>query len=289
MPTTTLETPLAPAANLSALSPDDIYAMSYNELIGIVRETNRTPGGNLSVFHVSNRTRLDGTSVVLDIGTSTGSTAIELARLTGCTVFGIDKNETSLEEARRRAASLGLRRVHFQQQDATDLDFVGGTFDMVFCGNVTSLITNPERAFAEYLRVLREGGYLAAIPMYYLEEPSEELVEKVRHAIQVPIKVQYRSEATGFFSHESIELYSSTHFRFDALSEERVAGYVETMLAQPHLLALHPPARDALRDVYSEYMQLFRENLSLMGYTILIARKSAFVEDELLFTARPIG
>lgn len=275
--------------DLATISPETIRAMSYNELIGVVRETNRTPGGNASVFHVANRTRLDSSSVVLDIGTSTGSTAIELARLTGCTVFGIDNNETSLAEAHRRADRLGLRRVFFQHQDATALDFADGTFDMVFCGNVTSLVSDADRAFAEYRRVLREGGYLAAIPMYYVEEPPEALVEKVRRAIQVPIVVTYRDEATSFFSHHSLDPYSEMAFAFDALTEQRVGEYVETMLVQPHLSALRETSSDALKELYGDYMQLFRENLSLMGFSILLARKSCFVEDEMLFTAHPMA
>ena len=271
--------------DLATLSPDDLRRMSYNELIGIVRETNRTPGGNASVFHVANRTHLGSDGVVLDIGTSTGSTAIELARLTGCTAFGIDTNATSLAEARRRTDRLGLRRAFFQRQDAASLDFPDNAFDLVFCGNVTALLDDPERAFREYRRVLREGGYLVAIPMYYVERPPESLVDRVRRAIQVQIQVRYREDATAFFSHPSLEPYSAERFRFHALSEQRVAAYVDAMLSQEHLSALSPASRKALEEVYSSCMQTFRENLSLMGFTILIARKSGFVEDEQLFTA----
>ena len=81
---------------------EQIRAMSYNELIGLVRETNRTPGGNRAIAAIARRLFVDARSTVLDIGTSTGSTALELTRLTGCAVVGIDKNEAA---CRRRAGA----------------------------------------------------------------------------------------------------------------------------------------------------------------------------------------
>lgn len=271
--------------NLSELRPEHIRAMSYNELIGVVRETNRTPGGNDSVHYVAARTGLNDRCIALDIGTSTGSTALELARLTGCTVFGIDTNENSLKEARRRASLLKQRRAFFQRQDATALDFADGTFDLVFCGNVISLIEGAEKAFAEFRRVLRTGGYLAAIPMYYVEEPPPDIIEKVRTAIQTPIKVRYRSAAVAFFEHEGLEPYAQRHYRFDRIDAKEVDEFVNLMLARTHLDALTTDSRAALHETYHENMMLFRDNLSYMGFTILLARKSSFIEDPMLFTA----
>ncbi|MDO8656119.1 MAG: class I SAM-dependent methyltransferase, partial [Nanoarchaeota archaeon] len=100
--------------NLETLTAVDIEGMSYNELIGVVRETNRPPGGLRSIARIAQHTFLKTGQKVLDIGTSTGVTAIELARLTGATVHGIDINPLSLEEAERRAAVYGVEALtHF--------------------------------------------------------------------------------------------------------------------------------------------------------------------------------
>lgn len=54
------------------LISEDIKKMSYNEIIGLVRETNRTPGGLNTIKEVSQKLCLNNNSKILDIGTSTG-------------------------------------------------------------------------------------------------------------------------------------------------------------------------------------------------------------------------
>jgi SAM-dependent methyltransferase len=274
--------------DLSHWTPERIRAASYNQLIGLVRETNRTPGGNDSIHRIASRIFLGPHSSVLDIGTSTGATALELSRLTSCSVVGIDVNEESLAESRRRAQQLGLTRVRFEQADARSLPFPDASFDLVFCGNVTSLIAEPERAVAEYRRVTRFGGHLAAIPMYYLDAPPAELVARVSKAIQVDIKPRFRDEATAVFSAPDFELYDALHFRFDDVPRAAVQKFVRDILSQPHLGALSAASRSALGEVYLDRMLLFRDNLALMGYTILLLRRTRFREDPVLFTGHPI-
>lgn len=53
------------------LTKEDIQKMSYNEIIGLVRETNRTPGGLNTIRKVSETLLLNNTTKLLDIGTST--------------------------------------------------------------------------------------------------------------------------------------------------------------------------------------------------------------------------
>ena len=109
-------------ATLAQLRAEDVDGMDYNQLIGVVRETNRPPGGLRSVMSIARHAFLRPGQRILDIGTSTGFTAIELSRLTGVTSVGIDINPTSLDEARRRAVHAGVPHLcHFAEQDATRL------------------------------------------------------------------------------------------------------------------------------------------------------------------------
>lgn len=268
----------------------DIRKMSYNELIGLVRETNRPPGGRSSVAEVAHAAFLRPGKRVLDIGCSTGYTSVELAMSTGADIVGIDINPLSITECRSRADSLSLNNVSFQVADATALPFEPQTFDLVFCGNVTSLIQNGDKAVSEYLRVLRPGGSLAAIPMYYVDPPSVEMVEQVRAAIQVPIAVKFRREATDFFMRPDLEIAHQSHWRFERKSEADVDAFCARILRQPHLQDLAPDAADTLAEVYTGYMHLFRENLAHMGYSVMLLRELvAFDEGELFNGVRYNG
>src|SRR5690554_1152382 len=140
----------------------DIQKMDYNQLIGLVRETNRAPGGFNSIAKIAQYAFLKPENRILEIGTSTGITAVEMAKLVGCKINAIDINPVSIEEAKSRAKLQGVDRlIDFEVQDATNTTFDDNTFDMVFCGNVTSLISSREKALNEYIRVLKNGGYVA--------------------------------------------------------------------------------------------------------------------------------
>ena len=60
---------------IEKLSLDKIKEMDYNQIIGLVKETNRPPGGKESIFEIINRLHLNQNSKILEIGTSTGFTS----------------------------------------------------------------------------------------------------------------------------------------------------------------------------------------------------------------------
>ncbi|QCL82908.1 methyltransferase domain-containing protein (plasmid) [Agrobacterium tumefaciens] len=266
------------------LAAGEVSAMSYNELIGVVRETNRPPGGAGTLREVAEKAFIGPTSRILDIGCSTGFTAVEFARLTGAETIGIDINATSVEVAKDRATRAAARTASFEVADAIALPFEDGTFDLVFCGNVTSLIDDQSKALTEYLRVLKPNGCLAAVPMYYLEPPPKEVVEKVRSAIQVPIAVKYRREATDFFRPSGLELVHESDWAFDKKTDQEIAAFCRKILGQVEHARFEEEALDVLKSLYASYMSLFRENLSYMGYTIMILRRDAGIDEGELFT-----
>ena len=94
--------------NIKELTSNDIKNMSYNEIIGLVRETNRTPGGLTTIKEVSRKLNLNSNTKILDIGTSTGHTALEFGRLLNCDIVGIDINEESIKTAKERCDRLSL-------------------------------------------------------------------------------------------------------------------------------------------------------------------------------------
>ena len=273
-----------------SLSAADIAAMNYNELIGVVRETNRPPGGVGAISLIATRTHLSASSRILEIGTSTGVTAIELARLVGCHVTAIDINDASLAEAGRRAEAAGVSHLlSFERRDAQDTGLPENEFDVVFCGNVTSLITDRGLALAEYTRLLKPWGFLAAIPMYYTEKPSSGLIERVREALQLPIEPHDRSFWMDFFCGPERRVFFTRDYQFDHVSDEAVDKFVDEILMRPHLEELSADARQVLARRYREHMHLFQENLAHMGFTVLLLRKEPVEVDSELFSASRVN
>ena len=267
---------------------EQIRAMSYNELIGLVRETNRPPGGFATLVAIARAAHLRPGQRVLEIGCATGYTGLELAASTGCDVVGIDINQHSVTEAQRRAEAQGLETVRFEVADAGTLPYKSAQFDLVMCGNVPALLSDRAGALAECMRVLKPRGLLAATPMYYVVEPPASLVASVRKAIGVDIPVQFRMEALAFYRELPLQCVVTLDHVFDEIHPDAVDTHSTAVLSRPHLQALTPAAAEALTQVYRAYMQLFRRNLALMGFTILLLRKAPEGEDPELFTAHSV-
>ena len=95
---------------------------------------------------------------VMEVGTGPGFFAILLCEL-GYDVTAIDLTPAMLEEAKKNAGALA-GRIRWMEMDAEALDFANASFDVVVSRNLTWNLPHPERAYAEWARVLKPGGLL---------------------------------------------------------------------------------------------------------------------------------
>ena len=95
----------------------------------------------------------------LEVASGSGGPARHVARVTGCRVTGIDRDQGGVATATRLAAEAGDgERVRFEVADANGrLPFEDDTFDAVLC--IDSMNHFPDRptVFHEWRRVLRPG------------------------------------------------------------------------------------------------------------------------------------
>ncbi len=96
------------------------------------------------------------TSCVLDVGTGTGFLSIMLTEM-GFNVVGLDISREMLRRAREKAKEM---HIEFVQGDAENLPFKTESFDAVVNRAVLWTLPDPERALAEWKRVLKSGGRL---------------------------------------------------------------------------------------------------------------------------------
>lgn len=120
---------------------------------------------------------------ILDVGTGSGFFAILLS-LTGHQVMGIDLTEAMIRHAAGLAAQYGCS-AEFLVMDAENLDFEDKSFDVVISRNLTWILPDPQRAYQEWMRVLRPGGVLlnydADYGMACFTEPEDQLPAEHAH------------------------------------------------------------------------------------------------------------
>lgn len=134
------------------------------------------PGGAPLTAHLARALRVGPGATVVDVATGRGTSALQLARETGCDVVGVDLSAANLAAATRAAESAGLAaRARFVRGDAEALPLPDACADGVLCE--CALCTFPDKAAAarEFARVLRPGARLALADVTALRSqlPSE--------------------------------------------------------------------------------------------------------------------
>jgi len=100
--------------------------------------------------------------VVADVGTGTGTFALELAAA-GMRVIAVDHSKAMLEAARRKLAEAGSEGVELRHGEAEALPLGDGEVDAAFAHLVLQYLPAPGRALAELARVVRPGGAVVVV------------------------------------------------------------------------------------------------------------------------------
>lgn len=191
---------------------------------------------------------------ILDAGCGAGFFEMFLGRW-GHHVTAVDYNEKMLEEARRNVEILGLsNQTTFIKMDAQNLAFEDESFDMVISRNITWVLENPEKAYREWIRVLKPGGTLLNFDAnWFLHLSDEEAGQAYQNGIAA-------AEAKGFsfresdHNHELQELIQS----LPLTKLRRPQWDVQTLLSMKcESIAVRPRLPNEIYDDY--YQEIYRE------------------------------
>lgn len=109
---------------------------------------------------------LDERSVAVDVACGPGTSALELARATGCTVIGVDFSPANVAEAQRAADVAELaQRVSFLVGDAEALPLESASVNGALCECALCTFPDKRTAVRELARVLKPGARLALSDM----------------------------------------------------------------------------------------------------------------------------
>ncbi len=132
----------------------------YLRLIGKIANT-RHPGGLIASEALLNKTDINESWRVLDIGCGAGHTSAHVAEKYGCFVNGIDIAQSALDHAKALYKNEPyFQRMSFEHADLMQLPFSDGYFHAVLCESVLIFNVDKEAALKEMARVLRPDGYL---------------------------------------------------------------------------------------------------------------------------------
>jgi len=101
-------------------------------------------------------------TIILDAGSGLGGPSRYLASTYGCRVVGVDLSLSFVAVAQLLAQRTGLNAlVSYQTSDLLALPFPDSGFDVVWTQHAVMNISDRERVYREFRRMLRPGGKLA--------------------------------------------------------------------------------------------------------------------------------
>lgn len=137
---------------------------------------------------------------VLEVGPGNGRYSVESARAVSPagSLVTIDNEPRMIERVQARAQAEGLANLEARTADVFALPFADGEFDAVYMITVIGEIPQPERALAEFRRVMLAGGTLAFSELFFDPDyPTRRSL--VQQAEQSGFKL--KSQSGNFFSY----------------------------------------------------------------------------------------
>lgn len=123
---------------------------------------------------------------ILDVGTGPGFFPVILAEA-GYRVTAVDYTREMLEKAMENAGNL-CERISFYRMDAQNLEFEDNRFDVIISRNLTWNLEKPDKAYEEWMRVLKPGGKLLNFDAnwygYLYDEEKRQAYERDRKNVE---------------------------------------------------------------------------------------------------------
>ena len=261
------------------------FDLSYVDLLTRVGETNRCPGGKRTIRRIARSLGVGPDTKVLEIGSNTGFTSIELVKITGCSAVGIDVNESAVAAARENAANLAgdlSERIVFHVADARDLPFPSTQFDLIICGGANTFIQERDQAFAEYHRVLRPYGFVSITNLYYDTEPAAELSADLSDILGFEVPAHGLTDWLRILSPDGWELYDVSTTKLTARPTHVIDEYVDT-LCNYRLADVPQAERAKITQQWRHVMHVFNRNHSHLSFMELILRHDDIPEEPEVF------
>jgi ubiquinone/menaquinone biosynthesis C-methylase UbiE len=229
------------------------------------------PGGIEKTDEMARMCKIGKGKKVLDIGSGKGVTACYLAQKYGCEVVGVDLSKRMVEYAKEMAKRRGLDdRASFRRADAHNLPFEDESFDIVLA-ECTTVLLDKNKAFSEFLRVLKPGGYIGDLEMIWKKPPPKELVDKV-YEVWEGFKTMTLNEWRKFFERMGMIDVKTVNFSEEIPDMEKAMKKelgLKGMIKMGFKLLL----RSDLRKAMYEYRKIFNEYGDYIGYGYVVGRK----------------
>lgn len=265
--------PPASRATETRLCAREIEQLSYVEVLALLREENRPPGGLDTIRRLVGSCHLRPGIDVLHAGCNAGFLTRELARRSGASVRGIDLSPAMVQAARTRSEAEGLSdAVGHDHMDMRNMTYDDASFDVVLSGGALAFVDGQRQAVAEWSRVVRQFGLLADAELFYKSDPPDDLRQRVGAIIGAEVPRYDKEHWRSLLLSGGGALYDWHEAPAATRSAAEVHRYATAMAARAQNVVTED-AVETLAYRLEAAFQLFNENLSYMDYCVIVVRQ----------------
>ena len=272
--------------------PIDFENMSYVQFISFLRETNRCPGGKQTINWILRNSFANKDSRVLEIGSNTGFSSLEVARLLKCQVFGIDIVPEAVETAKQelKLDTPEIQKcVQFEVGSAYDIPCDDNSIDLIISGGSTSFMDDKSKAVREMFRVLKPWGFCSVTNLFYHTKPPKHVLDAVSNIIGVKINYMTADDWTKIYTQNNIfEVYKLEKIKLSEQPANVIDDYIEYFMEKPHIKKLSDQEKTALRNKWRSILDVFNENHKYLGFIRCLLRKRQIPEEPELFKIKAL-
>ena len=229
------------------------------------------PGGIEKTDEMARACHVGRDKKILDVGSGKGVTACYLAEKYGANVTGVDLSDRMIDYARKAASKKKLgAKVSFQRADATALPFSDESFDILLAECTTTLL-DKERAFSEFLRVVRPGGYIGDLEMTWQKSPPLEAVEKA-YQMWEGYTTMTLEEWKDFYKSRGIIDVEAQDFS-EKIADMRAVTARELGITGQIKMCFKLLSRSDLRQAMKEYVKFSKQYADFIGCGYIVGRR----------------
>ena len=256
------------------LTVSDVDDLPYVTLLARLGESNRPPGGIDTIRQLIVNCHIRPETSVLHAGCNAGFSSREIARMSGCSMIGIDISAEMAAKAELIARREGIDRLRYLQADMRALPFADQQFDLTFSAGALAFVEGHRSAVDEWIRVTKPNGLIADAELYYREEAPESVRADVTRTIGVKVPNYDSDYWPRLFSGPRLEPWYDFTAPVVTYDDEAIVSYVRRLV--DHKAPGVPDAVScALEARLVETFRIFNANLRYMNYQIIVRRRIA--------------
>lgn len=228
------------------------------------------PGGARITSRLARPLQVGPGALVLDVASGPGTSALQVARDTGCDVIGVDLAAESVAAATRAAEAAGLgQRVRFVEGDAEALPLADAAVDGALCE--CALCTFPDKAMAarQLTRVLKPGARVAIADITAMPDELPASLRSTQAWIACIADARPLDEIAALL--EDAGLLVETAERHDH-ELQTMLDQIDARLKLAHMLGAAPFGHDVVtaRELVTGAKDLLGRGV--LGYAVVVAR-----------------